>query len=77
MSAEQFRVFAPCNAAPDMVETMIGIVIGLLVILVIYSLLSAAENYRRMTTAASDAQITGLLSQFIMSRESAMAATAR
>lgn len=51
------------------VETMIGILIGLLVILVIYSLVSAAENYRRTTTGISDAQITGLLSQFIMGRD--------
>jgi type IV pilus assembly protein PilW len=52
-----------------MIETMVGILVGLIVILVIYSLLSAAENYRRTTTGASDAQITGLLSQFIMSRD--------
>jgi len=52
-----------------MVETMVGILVGLLVILVIYSLMSAAENYRRTTTGASDAQITGLLSQFVMSRD--------
>ncbi len=51
------------------VETMIGMLIGLLVILVIYSLVSAAESYRRTTTGASDAQITGLLSQFIVGRD--------
>ena len=52
-----------------MVETMVGILVGLLVILIIYSLMSAAENYRRTTTGASDAQITGLLSQFVMARD--------
>jgi type IV pilus assembly protein PilW len=48
---------------------MIGIVIGLLVILVIYNLLAAAENYKRLSIGASDAQITGLLSHFILGRD--------
>jgi len=52
-----------------LVETMIGIVIGLLVVLVIYNLLAAAENFKRMSIGASDAQVTGLLSQFILGRD--------
>jgi type IV pilus assembly protein PilW len=52
-----------------MVETMIGILIGLLVVLVVYNLLAVAEGYRRATTGASDAQITGLLSQFVMGQD--------
>lgn len=52
-----------------LVETMIGIVIGLLVVLVIYNLLAAAENFKRMSIGASDAQITGLLSQFMLGRD--------
>jgi type IV pilus assembly protein PilW len=52
-----------------MVETMIGILIGLLVVLVVYNLLSVAEGYKRMTAGVSDAQITGLLSQFLASRD--------
>ena len=39
-----------------LVETMIGILIGLLVVLVIYNLFSAAERYKRMTVGTSDAQ---------------------
>ncbi len=54
-----------------MVETMIGILIGLLVVLVVYNLLSVAEGYRRTTTGAADAQITGLLSQFLTMQEAA------
>jgi type IV pilus assembly protein PilW len=52
-----------------MVETMIGILIGLIVVLVVYNLLSVAEGYRRMTTGVSDAQVTGLLAQFLTSRD--------
>lgn len=48
-----------------LIETMIGILIGLLVVLVVYNLLAVAEGYRRATVGASDAQITGLLSQFV------------
>jgi Tfp pilus assembly protein PilW len=54
-------------------ETMIGILIGLLVVLVVYNLLAVAEDYRRATTGASDAQITGLLSQFVTSQDAASA----
>jgi len=52
-----------------LVETMVGILIGLIVVLVIYNLLSATEGYKRMANGASDAQVTGLLSQFILGRE--------
>jgi type IV pilus assembly protein PilW len=48
---------------------MVGILIGLLVVLAVYSMLSTAEGYRRTTTGASDAQVSGLLSQFILSRD--------
>jgi type IV pilus assembly protein PilW len=52
-----------------MVETMIGILIGLIVIVVIFNILSVAEGYKRATIGASDAQITGLLSQFVAGRD--------
>ena len=52
-----------------LVETMIGILIGLLVVLVIYNLFSAAERYKRMTVGTSDAQVTGLFSQFILAHD--------
>jgi type IV pilus assembly protein PilW len=48
---------------------MIGILIGLIVVLVVFNLLSASENYKRMAIGASDAQINGLLSHFTLSRE--------
>lgn len=54
-----------------LVETMVGILIGLIVVLVIYNMLAAAEGYKRMTQGASDAQITGLLAQFMVGREAA------
>lgn len=52
-----------------LIETMVGILIGLLVVLVVYNLLAVAEGYRRSTSGAADAQITGLLSQFTAGRD--------
>ena len=52
-----------------LVETMVGILIGMFVILAVYSLLSTSEGYKRATTGASDAQINGLLSQFVLARD--------
>lgn len=56
-----------------LIETMVGILIGLIVVLVIYNMLSVSEGYKRMTQGASDAQITGLLAQFMLGRELANA----
>ena len=52
-----------------LVETMVGILIGLIVVLVIYNMLSVSESYKRMAVGTSDAQITGMLTQFILNRE--------
>jgi len=52
-----------------LVETMVGILIGLVVVLVIYNMLSVSESYKRMAVGSSDAQITGMLAQFVMGRE--------
>jgi len=54
-----------------LVETMIGILIGLIVVLVIYNMLAVTESYKRMSVGMSDAQITGMLSQFMVGREAA------
>jgi len=51
------------------VETMVGILIGLVVVVVVYNLIAATEGYRRMTASVGDAQVTGLLSQFMASRD--------
>ena len=48
---------------------MVGILIGMIVIAVVYNILSVAEGYKRATVGASDAQITGLLTQFMASRD--------
>ena len=53
------------------VETLIGLFIGLLVVLVVYNLLAVAEGYKRMTTGDADAQITGLMSQFVAGQDAA------
>jgi type IV pilus assembly protein PilW len=52
-----------------LVEAMVGILIGMIVIVVIFNILSVAEGYRRSTTGTSDAQITGLLSEFVAGRD--------
>lgn len=46
------------------VETMVGILIGLVVVVVIYNMLAIAESFKRTATGTADAQITGLVSQF-------------
>jgi Tfp pilus assembly protein PilW len=56
-----------CGAG--MIETMVGVLIGLIVVVVIYNLLAVTEGYRRVTEGASDAQITGLVSQLMVGRE--------
>ena len=58
-----------CQRGFGMVETMIGILIGLIVVIVVFNILSVAEGYKRATIGASDAQITGLLSQFVTGRD--------
>jgi len=52
-----------------MLETMVGLLIGFIVILVVYNILSVAEGYRRSTVGASDAQVTGLLTSFVAGRD--------
>jgi hypothetical protein len=54
-----------------LIETMVGIVIGLLVVLVVYNLLAVAEGYKRMTTGFADAQITGLIAHFMTGQDAA------
>jgi type IV pilus assembly protein PilW len=51
------------------IETMVGILIGLIVVLVIYQVFASAEGYKRLTTAQADAQVTGLYAQFVLARE--------
>jgi len=51
------------------VEVMIGILIGMIVVIAIYSVFSVAEGYKRTTVGAADAQTTGLFAQFALSRE--------
>ena len=53
------------------IETMIGILIGLLVVVVVYNLLAVAEGYKRTTTGVADAQITGLMAHFIVGQGAA------
>jgi type IV pilus assembly protein PilW len=53
----------------SMIETMVGILIGMIVIVVVYNILAVAEGYKRATAGISDAHITGLLSQFVASRD--------
>ena len=51
------------------VETMIGILIGMIVVLVIYNVFALAERHKRDAVGASDAQSTGLYAQFVLARE--------
>lgn len=50
----------------SLVETMVGIVIALIAVLVIYQVFNVAEGIKRNATGAGDAQQNGLLSTFTM-----------
>ena len=57
------------QAGMGIVETMVGILIGVVVLLVIYNVLSLAEGYKRTTIGVADTQTTGLFAQFVLNRE--------
>jgi hypothetical protein len=73
MSAVRISSIRAAQHGAGIVETMIGILIGMLVVLVVYNMLSVAEGYKRMTTGVADSQITGLLAHFIVSQDAANA----
>lgn len=52
-----------------LIETLVGITIGLIVVLVIYNLLAVSEGFKRTTTGFADAQVTGLISGFITGQD--------
>lgn len=53
----------------SLIEILVGIVIGMLGILVIFSVLSVAEGRKRTTTAGSDAQMAGAVALFSLERD--------
>lgn len=53
----------------SLVEILVGIVIGMLGILVIFSVLAVAEGRKRTTTAGSDAQMAGAVALFSLERD--------
>ena len=57
------------------VETMVGILIGMIVVLAIYNVFALAEGYKRTTVGVADAQTTGLFAQFVLAREIGNAGT--
>ena len=71
MGPVQLRIGPHRERGVGLVETMVGVTIGLIVVLVIYNLLAVSEGYKRMTTGQSDAQITGLISQFVTGHDAA------
>jgi type IV pilus assembly protein PilW len=52
-----------------LIETLVGVTIGLVVVLVVYNLLAVSEAYKRTTTGYADAQVTGLIGGFITGQE--------
>ncbi|MEO8675061.1 MAG: PilW family protein [Casimicrobiaceae bacterium] len=51
------------------VETMVGILIGMVVLIAVYNVFAVAEGYKRTAVGAADAQTTGLFTQFVLNRE--------
>lgn len=60
---------AAAQRGVGIVETMVGILIGMVVVLVVYNTLILAEEHKRANIGVADAQITGQLTQFILGRE--------
>src|SRR5438309_2988090 len=60
----------------SLIETMVGIVIGMIAVLVIYQVFAASEGIKRNTTSVGDAQQNGLLSSFMLGIELANAGAA-
>src|SRR3989442_9677501 len=52
-----------------LVEIMVGVVIGMIAVLVIYQVYTVAEGFKRNTTAAGEAQSSGLFSTFVLGME--------
>jgi type IV pilus assembly protein PilW len=52
-----------------LIEIMVGVVIGLIAVLVIYQVYTVAEGFKRNTTAAGEAQQSGLFSTFVLGME--------
>ncbi len=56
-----------------LIEIMIGMVIGLILSLVIYNVLSTFEKQKRATTGSSDAQTNGAIALYNIQRDAQMA----
>lgn len=68
MTARQSKP-ATRQRGAGIVETMVGILIGMIVVLVIYNIFALAEGHKRTAVGAADAQTTGLYAQFVLTRE--------
>jgi type IV pilus assembly protein PilW len=69
MSGNSSPTRARRDAGFGLVEIMVGLVIGLIGVLVIYQVYNVAEGFKRNTTAAGEAQMTGLFSTFVLGME--------
>ncbi len=63
------RLRAVRERGAGIIETMVGILIGMIVVAVVYNVLVLAEGYKRSTIGVADAQVTGQLTQYILGRE--------
>ena len=59
------------QSGAGLVETLVGTLIATIVIVAIFNILSVAEAYKRATIGVSDAEVTGLVSQFMAVRDAA------
>jgi type IV pilus assembly protein PilW len=73
MTTSQRRRLEHNEQGFSLIEIMVGVVIGLIAVLVIYQVFSAAEGIKRNTTSVGDAQQNGLLSSFMLGIELANA----
>lgn len=71
--ASRPRVRPEREGGIGLVETMVGLVIGLIASAVILQTFTVSEGFRRNTTSAGDAQQNGLFSTYTLARELANA----
>jgi len=76
VSLRHSSLVATQQGGASLIETMVGILIGLIVVAVVYNTMILAEEHKRTTIGVADAQVTGQLTQFILGRELANAGNA-
>jgi type IV pilus assembly protein PilW len=72
-NVNELRAAARRQAGMSVVEILVGLLIGMIGVVVIFSVLALAESQKRTTTAGSDAQTAGAIATYALERDLRMA----